>query len=201
MFTVIHHSLPIEENVLKDELAILFATSMASDPIYSYWIPHPKREMVLRKMFLGRLSSHDVEDYVVFSDDYLCAAIISQIKQSSFSWIRTIWSFGKYIPVNYLTSWWRLVAVAYGLRKNKVGNKMLYLEAIVTSQKVRRRGYASRILESIEGKADAMSSPVICETHDGELGSILAARGWKEVPLSMTLMKRLGVRFMVYSNQ
>lgn len=201
MFTVIHHSLPIEEGVLRDELTILFATSMASDPIYSYWIPHAKREMVLRKMFLGRLSSHKVEDYAVISDDCLCAAIISQITQSRVSWIQVIWSYGKYIPVSHFTSWWRLVAVAYGLRKNKVGNKMLYLEAVVTSQKARRSGYASRILESIEEKANAMSYPVICETHNGELMSILAARGWQEISLSMTLMKRLGIRFMLYSNQ
>ena len=88
----------------------------------------------------------------------------------------------------------------YGLRKHQIAKEVFYLEAIATEVNSRQQGFASNILESIEELADESCSSVICETHDGSLKGILEVRGWNEIELLTVLMRRLGVRFMIYQN-
>lgn len=200
MFTVIRHHLPIKDSDLRVKLSDLFAEAMNSEPIYSYWIPATIRRKVLTRIFRERLSIYPKGGYAILSSDHKSAAILSYTRFSSWAWIRTIWLYIKCLPIRFWINWFRLIAVSYGLRKHQIAKEVFYLEAIATEVNSRRQGFASNILESIEELADESCSSVICETHDGSLKGILEVRGWNEIELLTVLMRRLGVRFMIYQN-
>ena len=183
MSIVVRHQLPIKQNNVL-VFSRLFTEGMQKNPIYMSWIPTAIRSQVLNKLFSNRLSLRHPESYLFATENKKSGAIVSRQIFHKGSWFKAWLYFVKYLPIKYWTCWLKLGHVAFYLRKFSHGEKIFYLESIVTESSSQQNGYASNILDCVEEIVLKSESSIICETHDGVFKNILSRRGWNSLVIT-----------------
>jgi GNAT superfamily N-acetyltransferase len=173
-------ALPLLEDVCVDRVAGAIAHALHDDPILSYWIKSSRRFDTLLRMYSERLRRRESTGQVLLIGDFAAIAIATEVGFRSLDWIRVFCRLLEVVGIGRVRLL-PLLLCSFSLRKENLLQRALYLEAIATSEEYRNRGYAGRLLSALEDESERLNLPLVCETHDGILRSMLQSRRWVRI--------------------